>query len=106
MQDTEKCGVLNLMKVQEPSLKGTLGFHSSLHTGALPLRRAFFGPGAGPVLITDIVFCNGFEGRLTDCAGAVISEIDIPQDDINRLHELDVGVRCEGKCILIIGDKS
>ena len=65
-----------------------MSFPTITPVGALALPFAFFGEGPDPTII-NYVYCEGSETQLLDC-----DEVCFGYD---CSHELDVGVRCEGK---------
>ena len=56
--------------------------------GSLPLKDAFYGEGAGPILL-DNVICRGSEDDLLQC------DHD-PLFTTNCAHSEDASVRCQG----------
>ena len=61
-------------------------------TSVVPLRKAYFGPGPGSILL-DNVLCYGNELSLLMCRHNPIGVHDC-------LHSEDAGVRCGGKAIM------
>ena len=59
-------------------------------TGATPFSLAFFGQGAGPIWLDNIV-CTGSETKLYDCQNAGTGVH-------NCNHDEDAGVRCQIEC--------
>ena len=57
------------------------------YTGAIAVLYAFFGHGAGPIVLDDVA-CTGIEQRLWDC-----SHIGVGVH--NCRHSEDAGVRCQ-----------
>ena len=59
-----------------------------LNTGTA-LSNALFGPGSGPIFISDLG-CSGSENRLDACTHTGVGQH-------NCVHNEDAGVRCTGK---------
>ena len=56
-------------------------------SGALAFSTAYFGQGAGPIIL-DNVHCNGSESSIMDC--------NHHYNQSNCAHNADAGVRCQG----------
>ena len=60
----------------------------STHAGATAVSDAFFGPGTGQVLLSDLT-CTGNETTLLECPAPG------PIGGVNCAHTLDVSVICQ-----------
>ena len=61
-------------------------FNNLRHSGALALRNAPFGQGAGPIFLDDL-FCTSRERKLVNCIHRGIGVH-------NCVHREDAGLRC------------